>query len=125
MWLGAFVGIFQENVSLSEMRSGITVFQKVCLKMKIQTVVGLRERTYHGNDARRLGEHRQKEEGCQSIIVTIPEDGRVRAREDEKVEKYQDLASDVRGMCAVRTRVIIGILSLKGESCIVFVFKRN
>ena len=28
----------------------------------------------------------QKEESCKSIIVTIPEDGRVRAREDEKVE---------------------------------------
>ena len=39
----------------------------------------------------------------------------MRAREDEKVEKYQNLASDVRGMCAIRTRVIIGIISLKGE----------
>ena len=39
----------------------------------------------------------------------------MRAREDEKVEKYQDLAGDFRGMCAVRTRVIIGIISLKGE----------
>ena len=74
-----------------------------------------REGTYHGNDARRLVEHRQKEESCQSIIVTIPDDGRVRAREDEKVEKYRDLASDVGGMCVVRTRVIIGIISLKGE----------
>ena len=62
-----------------------------------------------------LGEHRQKEESCQSIIVTIPEDGRVRAREDEKVEKYQDLAIEVGGMCDVRTRVIIGIINLKGE----------
>ena len=62
----------------------------------------------------RLGEHQQKEESCQSIIITIPEDGRVRAREDEKVEKYQDLESDVRGMCAVRTRAIIGIISFKG-----------
>ena len=26
------------------------------------------------------------------IDVAIPEDGRVRAKEDEKVEKYQDLA---------------------------------
>ena len=40
MWLGAFVGTFQENVSLSEMRGGMSMFQKVCLKMKIQTVVG-------------------------------------------------------------------------------------
>ena len=36
----AFVATFQENVSLSKMRSGMTMFQKVCLKMKIQTVVG-------------------------------------------------------------------------------------
>ena len=39
----------------------------------------------------------------------------MRAREDEKVEKYRDLACDVGGMCVVRTRVIIGIISLKGE----------
>ena len=39
----------------------------------------------------------------------------MRAREDEKVEKYRDLASDVGGMCVVRTRVILGIISLKGE----------
>ena len=39
----------------------------------------------------------------------------MRAREDEKVETYRDLASDVRGMCAVRTRVIIEIFSVKGE----------
>ena len=47
--------------------------------------------------------------------VTIPDNGRVRAREDEKVEKCRDLASEVRGMFAVKTRVIIGIISLKGE----------
>ena len=39
----------------------------------------------------------------------------MRAREDEKVEKYQDLVSEARGMCAVRTRVIIALISLKGE----------
>ena len=49
------------------------------------------------------------------MIVTIPEDGRVRARVDEKVEKCRDLASEVRGMCAVKTRVIIGKISLNGE----------
>ena len=37
----------------------------------------------------------------------------MRAREGEKAEKYQDLASEVRGMCTVRTRVIIGINSLE------------
>ena len=42
MGLGTFIGICQENVSLNEMRSGMTMFQKVCLKMKIQTLVGLK-----------------------------------------------------------------------------------
>ena len=93
------------------------MFQKVCLKMNIQTLVGLKcvNRSWKLGEETVLGEHRQKEESCESIIVTILEDGRVRAREDEKVEKYQNLASDVRGMCAVRARLIIGIISLKGE----------
>ena len=38
--------------------------------------------------------------------MAIPEDGRVRAKEDEKVEKYQDLAREVRKMWGVRTKVI-------------------
>ena len=38
--------------------------------------------------------------------MAIPEDGRVRAKEDEKVEKYQDLARKVRKMWGVRTKVI-------------------
>ena len=39
----------------------------------------------------------------------------MRAREDEKVEKCRDLASELRGMCAVKTRVIIGTITLKDE----------
>ena len=30
-WLGAFIGTYQENVSLSEMRSVMTMFQKVVM----------------------------------------------------------------------------------------------
>jgi len=39
----------------------------------------------------------------------------VRAREDETVKKWRDLASEVIGMCAVKTGVIIGKITLKGE----------
>ena len=39
----------------------------------------------------------------------------MRAREDEKFEKYRDLASECRGMCAVKIRVIIETVGLKGE----------
>ena len=38
--------------------------------------------------------------------MAIPEDGRVRAKGDEKVEKYQYLAREVRKMREVRTKVI-------------------
>ena len=34
------------------------------------------------------------------------QDGKVRAKEDEKVEKYQDLGREVRKIRGVRTKVI-------------------
>ena len=51
-------------------------------------------RTDHEIEARRpdLLIIDKNEKNCQIIDVAIPEDGRVRAKEDEKVEKYQDLA---------------------------------
>ena len=45
--------------------------------------------------------------------MAIPEDGRVRAKEDEKVEKYQDLAREIRKMWGVRanvTPIVVGAL---------------
>ena len=69
------------------------------------------------------GEHRQKEENCESIIVKIAEDGRMRAREDEKVEKYQNLASDVTGMCAVRTLHYFS--SLLKETHVIYISTRK
>ena len=49
----------------------------------------------------------KSEKKCQIIDVEILEDERVRANEDEKVEKYQDLAIEVRRkMWGVRTKVI-------------------
>ena len=38
--------------------------------------------------------------------MAVPEDERVRAKEDGKVEKYRDLATEVRNMWGVRTKVI-------------------
>ena len=35
----------------------------------------------------------KRDRSCQIIDVAIQEDGRVREKEDEKTEKYQDLAS--------------------------------
>ena len=49
-------------------------------------------RTDHEIEARRpdLLIINKRENNCQIIDVTIPDDGRVRAKEDKKVEKYQD-----------------------------------
>ena len=38
----------------------------------------------------------KRDRSCQIIDVAIPEDGRVREKEDEKIEKYQDLAREVQ-----------------------------
>ena len=46
--------------------------------------------------------------------MAIPEDGRVRAKEDEKVEKYQDLAREVRKMWEVRRKVITIVVGALG-----------
>ena len=48
----------------------------------------------------------KRDRRCQIIDVAIPEDGRVREKEDEKIEKYQDLAREVRRMWGVRAKVI-------------------
>ena len=57
-------------------------------------------RTDHEIGARRLDlviiDKRDK--SCQIIDVAIPEDNGAREKEDEKVEKYQDLAREVQKM---------------------------
>ena len=48
----------------------------------------------------------KRDKSCQIIDVAIPEDGQVREKEDKKVEKYQDLAREVRKMWDVKTKLI-------------------
>ena len=55
-----------------------------------------------------------KSENCQIIDVAIPEDGRVRAKEDEKVEKCQDLEREVQKMWVVRTKTIPIVVGVFG-----------
>ena len=55
------------------------------------------------------------ENNCKIIDVAIPEDCGVRAKEDEKVEKYQDLARDVRRLQAVRTTVVPVVVGALGS----------
>ena len=57
----------------------------------------------------------KRERSCQIIDVAIPEDGRVREKEDEKIKKYQDLAREVRGMLGVRSKVIPVVVEALGS----------
>ena len=57
----------------------------------------------------------KRDKSCQIIDVAIPEDNRVREKEDEKVEKYQDLAREVRKMWGVRTKVIPVVVGALGS----------
>ena len=49
------------------------------------------------------------------IIIIIYEDNGVREKEDEKVEKYQDLAREARKMWGVRTKVIPVVVGALGS----------
>ena len=52
-----------------------------------------------------LGKRKQKK-SCHIIDVAIPEDRRVKEKEAEKVEKYQNLARELRRMWEVKTKVV-------------------
>ena len=57
----------------------------------------------------------KRDKSCQIIDVAFPEDGRVSENEDKKVEKYQDLAREVRTMWDVRTEVILVVVGAIGS----------
>ena len=57
----------------------------------------------------------KRDKSCQIIDVAIPEDNGVREKEDEKVEKYQDLAREVRKMWGVKTKVIPVVVGALGS----------
>ena len=53
------------------------------------------------------------ENNCQIIDVAIPDDGRVGAKEEEKVEKYH-LEREIRKMWGIRTKAIPIVLGALG-----------
>ena len=57
----------------------------------------------------------KSDRSCQIIDEAIREDGRVREKEDEKIEKYQDLAREVRRIWGVRSKVIPVVVGALGS----------
>ena len=76
------MGTCQENMGFSEMRGGMTMFRTVHLKIRITRCYGILVYKH----AMKSIDHCQKENICQIIDLVIPDDGRVRAKEDEKRE---------------------------------------
>ena len=56
----------------------------------------------------------KSKKGCHIIDVAIPEDSGVRENEFEKVEKYQNLARELRRMWEVKTNVVPIVLGALG-----------
>ena len=104
------IGIWQESVGLSGMIGGMTMHvpEIVAESDDYKILWGFSIQTGHEIGTRRpdLVIVNKRDESCQIIDVAIPEDGRVREKEDTKVEKYQDLAGAVWKMWDVRKKVI-------------------
>ena len=57
----------------------------------------------------------QQNKRCRIIVVGIPEDDKVREKEGEKVEKYQDLTREVRKVRGFRTKVVPVVVGTLGS----------
>ena len=56
----------------------------------------------------------KSKKSCHIIDVAIPEDSGVKEKEAEKVEKYQNLARELRRMWEVRTKVVAIVFGALG-----------
>ena len=56
----------------------------------------------------------KQEQTCQVIDIAVPEDTAVKAKEEEKLEKYQDLAREIQKMWSVRTQVLPVVIGALG-----------
>ena len=56
----------------------------------------------------------KQEQTCQVIDIAVPEDPAVKAKEEEKLKKYQDLARDIQKMWTIRTQVLPVVIGALG-----------
>ncbi|XP_068707817.1 uncharacterized protein [Montipora foliosa] len=72
--------------------------------------------TDHQMSARRPDVINKQEQTCQVIDIAVPEDTAVKAKEEEKLEKYQDLAREIQKMWSVRTQVLPVVIGALGTA---------
>ena len=51
---------------------------------------------------------------CQIIDIVIPGDARILTKQEEKIDKYQDLAREIRTLWKVKTKVIPIVIGALG-----------
>ena len=56
----------------------------------------------------------KSKKSCHVIDVAIPEDSGVKEKGEEKIEKYQNLASELRRMWEVKTKVVPNVSGALG-----------
>ena len=56
----------------------------------------------------------KQEQTCQVIDIPVPEYTAVKAKKEEKLEKYQDLAREIQKMWSVRTQVLSVVIRALG-----------
>ena len=57
----------------------------------------------------------KQEQTCQVIDIAVPEDTAVKAKEEEKLEKYQDLAREIQNLWNFQTQVSPVVLGALGK----------
>ena len=56
----------------------------------------------------------KQEQACRVIDIAVPEDTVAKAKEEEKLEKYQDLAREIQKMWIVRNQVVPVVIGALG-----------
>ena len=51
---------------------------------------------------------------CHLIDIAVPDDSRVEVKENEKVQKYQDLARELRKLWQVKVKVVPVVVGVLG-----------
>ena len=107
MWPGRSTGICQENAGSTGMINGTIKSLRAYWKMRTTNSLGTsiyqQTITSRRPDLALVDKSRRS---CHVIDVAIPEDGEVKEKEAEKVEKHQNLVRELKRMWEVKTKVV-------------------
>ena len=115
MWPGQSTGICRKNAGSTGMINGTITSLKAYWKMRTTNSLGtsIYQQTITSRRPDLVLVDKSKR-SCHVIDVAIPEDGEVKEKEAEKVEKHQNLARELKRMWEVKTKVVPVVLVALG-----------